>query len=374
MNIAARLIGVGTFAYFLVMFCLLIIYTNISVRSLLGWYAVVLAVMGFFYEPYITSDLYRIRGMMVTFSTMELPAFIRTYVTNSAVPVARLLYWLVGRTGVLGLLPALASMVSYGCIFYILQDAARRCGSKRQDVALTLLFIMAAGQYMFTVSNIRTMIAMSLICLCLYRETVQKKRTVWNLPLYLMAATMHTMAIPAIAMRVLLPIFYRKMSFWKKAAFLTLVAAVCAVVYAFVPNLADELREKVDDYLFGDSYSYFWEYLIGAIALFVEVYVLRIYAVRAKIREEVWDAIHWMLTLCVGAAIAFCFIFSVFHRLVTYIAPILAIPLMLSVLREEPAVEPVGKTQNRRTLIAVVSLCMLVLTCSRGSLCSFKFF
>lgn len=372
MNIAARLIGVGTFAYFLGMFCLLIIYTNISVKALLGWYAVVLAVMGFFYEPYITADLYRIREMMVTFSAMELPAFLRTYVTGSAVPAARLLYWLVGRTGVPGLLPAIAGMVSYGCIFYILQDAARRCGSRRGDVALALLFIMSAGQYMHTVSNIRTMIALSLICLCLYRETVQKKSLLRDLPLYAVAVTMHTFAIPVLAMRMILLVFDRKRSGWMKAVFLVLAAAAGTAVFILMPSLADELLEKVDDYLFGDSYSYFWEYLIGAAALFVEVCVLRGY--RNRTGEGTWDPVRWMLTLCVAAAAALCPVFSIFHRLVTYIAPILAAPLLLRVLREEPGAEPAGKTQNRHTLILVVSLCMLALTCSRGSLCSFKFF
>lgn len=374
MYIAARLIGVGTFVYFLAMFCLLILYTNISVKSLLWWYTVVLAVMGFFYEPYVTADLYRIREMMVSFSAMELPEFIRTYVTNSAVPAARLLYWAVGRTGIPGLLPAIAAVVSYGCIFYILQDAARRFGSKRQDVTLALLFIMAAGQYMHTISNVRTMIALSLICLCLYRETVQKKKIVWDLPLYAVAAMMHSIGLPVIAMRIVLPIFGRKMSAWKKAVFLALVAAACAAVFVLVPSMADELLEKVDDYLFGDSYSYFWEYLIGAAALFVEVYVMRIHTVRNKNGEEAWNSVRWMLTLCVGVAITFCFVFSLFHRFVTYIAPILAAPLLLSALREEPGVEPAGRVQNRRTLIAVVSLCMLALTCSRGSLCSLKFF
>lgn len=374
MNIVARLIGVGTFTYFLLMFCLLIIYTNVSVKSLLRWYTVVLAVMGFFYEPYITSDLYRIREMMVSSSALEFPAFIRTYVTNSAVPAARLLYWAIGKTGILGLLPAIAAGVSYGSIFYILQDAVRRFGSKRQDVALALLFIMAAGQYMYTVSNIRMMIALTLICLCLYRETVQKKKMVWDLPLYLVAATMHSIALPVIAMRGVLPVFGRNMSVWKKMAFLTLVAAACAAVLVFVPGVADELLEKVEDYILDDSYSYFWEYLIGAAALFVEIYVLRIYAERNKNGEEAWDSIRWVLILCVAVAVVFCFVFSLFHRFTTYIAPILAAPLMLSVLREEPGVEPAGKIQNRRTLIAVVSLCMLVLTCSRGSMCSFKFF
>jgi len=93
MNIAARLIGIGTFAYCLAMICLLILYTNISLKGLLGWYASVLAVMGFFYEPYITADLYRIREMMVTFAAMELQTFVRTYVVTSSVPVARMMYW-----------------------------------------------------------------------------------------------------------------------------------------------------------------------------------------------------------------------------------------------------------------------------------------
>lgn len=374
MNLLARLIGVGTFAYFLVMFCLLVAYTNISIRGLLGGYCVVLSVMAFFYEPYITADLYRIREMMTTFSALELPAFLRIYVATSAVPVARMLYWLVGRSGVLGLLPAIAGLVSYGCMFYILGDAAQRCGSRRQDVAVTLLFLMSVGAYMAVVSNIRTMMALSLICLCMYRETVQKKRSAWHLLLYAAAVGLHTIAVPVLAMRIVLPVFSRKMPFWKKAVFLTLAAAAGVAVLLLVPNLAQELLEKVDDYLFGDRYSYFWEYLIGAAALLAEVYVLRCYAKKTKGGEAVWDSARWMLTLCVGTALVFCFEFSVFHRLATYMAPILTAPLMLNVLREEPFGESAGKLQNRRTLILVMSICMLLLSCSRGSLCSFKFY
>jgi len=252
----------------------------------------------------------------------------------------------------------------------MLQDTARRLGSRRQDVVLALLFVMAAGQYMSAVSNIRTMIALSLVCLCLYRETVQGKRILWDIPLYMVAGLMHTMAVPAIAMRMVLPVFRRKMPAWKKMAIPVLMAALLVLV----PNLAEELVEKVNDYFFGESYSYLWEYLIGILALMTELYILWDSREDLSRRGAGWMDIRWMLILCVGAAAAGCTVFSVFHRLVTYLAPILAAPLMLHILVEEPGMPCSGRIQNRRTLLAVISLCMLALTCSRGSLCSFKFF
>lgn len=370
MNIFARVIGVGVFAYFLMMFCLLIAFSDISVKGLLRGYLVVLAVMGFFYEPYVTADLYRIREMMESFSAMGFSAFVRTFVTNSTVPVARVLYWAVGKTGVLGLLPAISALVSYGCSFYILEDSAQRFQSSRADVATALLFLMSVGSYMAAVSNIRTMMAVSLICLCVYRETVQRKRNVLHLLLYAAAAGLHTMGLAVIALRVMLPVFKRGMALWKKGLLILAAAAAAAALPVVMPGLAAELAEKVSAYIFGDEYSYFWEYLIGAVALAVESYALWICFRQSLPRDETYESVCWLLVLCILTAVLFCFEFSIFHRMITYIAPILTVPLLLMILSDS---EGAGGA-NRRTMLQAVSLCLLALSCSRGSLCSFKFF
>lgn len=366
MFIVSRLIGVGTFAYFLLMFCLLIARTRISIRALLGWYTVVLAVMGFFYEPYITADLYRIREMMVTFSALDLPAFIRTYVVTSAVPTARMLYWAVGKSGVLGLLPAIACLVSYGCIFHILADAARRRESSRADVAATLFFIMSVGQYMSAVSNIRTMMAVALVCFCAYREIAEKKSRWWHLALYAAAATLHTFGLVAIVLRLMVPVLDPGLPLRGRVCLALVFLTAFAGALIVVPNLAAELMEKVEDYILGDSYSYFWDYLIGFIAFGIQVWLLWLH-------RGTPERIRLMLLPALGAATLFCFEFSIFHRLVTYVCPILTGPLMLGALRGGAEI-PDGRIRNRQTLILVLSLCMLAVACSRGSLCSFKFF
>ena len=71
MFIIERLIGVTIYSLFLFLICILLKFTTISSRLIIRIYFVFLCVLSFFYEPYITADLYRIFGAMDLYAGVE---------------------------------------------------------------------------------------------------------------------------------------------------------------------------------------------------------------------------------------------------------------------------------------------------------------
>ena len=147
MFLIERLIGVSIYVYALIMVCLLIAFSNIKCKNILRLYLLVLGGMGFFYQPYITADLYRIYEAMEWYATFRFPQFYETLVIPSSVPTSRILFWLVGKTGIVELLPLLSALLCYSLIFYILETSAKRYNISRQNLAVTLFFLMSGSIY-----------------------------------------------------------------------------------------------------------------------------------------------------------------------------------------------------------------------------------
>ena len=194
MFLVERLFGVGVFAALLAIVCLLIARKNSHYGIILFMYNICLAIMGFFNVPYVTQDIYRINEIMRYFAKFSFKKFWSMGVAESTTKAANIYYWLIGKTGILQLLPFITSLITYSCIFYIICNYAKKYDISRQNIAVTVLFVMSSGTYMYTITGIRTMLSLSLICFCFYRETVEKKYSVWHLPIYAIACLLHNFA------------------------------------------------------------------------------------------------------------------------------------------------------------------------------------
>lgn len=372
MFLVERLIGVGTYCFVLVMVCILLGFSTVSVRKLLGGYTVTLCVMAFCYEPYTTADLYRIYEMVREFSALDLASFFDVYVRKTTVPFARILYWLIGKTGIPRLLPAVTCLICYGCIFYMLCRTAERSGAGRGTLAAAVFFLMSTGSYMVLISNIRTMLALALIAFCFYRETVERKFSLLHGLLYLVAAGTHNLGVVLLVLRLLCPLADRRLTAGRRAAyFLCLCGGITCAAVMLRPAL-EALSDKFCAYVLGKQYSYFWEYVIAGIVLLSELCILRQFGRGKEDRYGEYAGLGRLLKLCLLIAVAFCFEFSMFHRLVTYIAPMLAVPLMMLVPGRQREKQPAGP--GTQTAVMALSVCALILSCMRGSLCSLKFF
>lgn len=340
-----RLFGITVYICALVFIIALLYVYKVNVNKVLKTYIVILSVMAFFYVPYTTADLYRINEEMLFFAQHNVIDFTGTFLLHSTTPVADLLYYIVGCTGILRLLPVISTVITYSCIFYVTGKAAEMYEIKSKDVAVAVFFLMSVGSYMYVISNIRTMIAMSILCFCVFRESFEGKKFVSNIPLYLAAVLTHNLAAIVFAFRVILlihsknvlQILREKISNVNRKAPLIIAGAAACIVLGFLGWFSWDIIQKAFGYIFGETYSYIWEYIIAAIALVTELYILH-HARKKHASDIIGDKTpERLMIICIAAACAFCFVFTIFYRILIFIIPTLIVPYMMIVLGQKPA-------------------------------------
>ena len=361
-----RLFGITCYLAVLAFAFITIFYRKLKVKDVLLFYIVVLSVFAFFYEPYETADLFRIRNIMKQFSMYDFESFFHSFLKSSTTPVAYLLYWIVGKSGIPGLLPAFTAAVTYSSVFYILYKSAKIYSIGNKSIAIILLFVMSTGNYIMVISNIRTMLAIALLCFCFFRESVLKTFKIWHVLLYFVAALIHNLAIILIIIRFIVFVFLSQLKRKWKIIIISFLAIVSVFVVMFFGWVMDSVFEKAVGYITGDTYFYIWEYIIAIIAIIIENKICVMFRRKQDMRAKE-TAVY--LFVCMIVACVFITQFSIFHRIITYIAPILAIPLLAS-----SGSNLTRSTGKRFVSIFYLSLVMLAIACFRGSLSSLKFF
>ena len=374
MFLIERLIGVGIYSLLLAVICVLIAFTGIKCKALLAIYAVILAVMAFFYEPYTTADLYRIIHTMKVYGSMSFSGFASEFLLTSSSPLPRIVYWILGKIGAYHLVSSISALICYGLFFRIMTSVAEKYSISRANIALTLIFLMSSSIYISVVGGIRMMVAISLIAFCFFRETVENKRGFLNYLWYVCAALTHNIAFVVIAIRIFVAFFSSKKRIASKIKMFVIFSAVFASVAVIFNSFFVGILDKVAYYLFEESYSDVWEYIIGVLLLcFFVVLCISFRRIKHKGFDEV-------IPITTGAvlgsviAVAFVNIFSFFYRLIGHIVPILAIPTLMITLEYSEEKEGRFKKLSFQSIVLVFSILILALSISRGSLSSLKFF
>ncbi len=379
MFLVERLIGVSIYSYILIMVCLLIAFSNIKCKNILRLYLLLLGGMGFFYHPYITADLYRIYEAMEWYATFNFSDFYNTLVATSSVPSSRILFWLIGKTGVVELLPLFSAICSYSLIFYTLEKSRERFQISRQNFAIAVFFLMSGSIYISVIGGIRMMLALSLIFFCFYRETVEKKKNFFlHIPLYIIAVFMHDMALIVLTIRIISSIFDKRKSLVKKLFILLGIAGMFLVAIVLFRYKLESVFEKSAVYLTDSGYYDVWEYLMGGI-YFLFFFFLAIKFQPLKKQYLELNSYYTASKIgCLFAAIC-CYDFSIFYRCIGHVVPILLTPALMIIL-ENAEQTTIGKTTRRYKMVSLqcvvllVSLALLFVGGTRGSLSALKFF
>ena len=388
MYLTERLIGVAIYSLSVVIFCLLLTFSKSAkgIKKVLITYSVLLSVMAFFYVPHENADLFRIFGYIEAFSKYSFEGFLRVQAsTQNSLGLAGIFYWLISKTGVPNLLPAIVSFICYNCVFYIFYKTAKKNNVSGKNTAFVLFFYMSFGTYIFVVSGIRCMLSISLLMLCFYRESMVKKVSLWHIPIYAIAALMHAFAAVLLAARFVLPIFDTKMSAPRKIAYVLLLGIGGILVLNYFGDYILSIVEKADSYITGSYYSYIWDYVVGAIAYLLLFSVLRKSKRYGSDSVLKYNVFRYYFITCLLVSLAFCYEFSIFHRTVVYVLPMISVPFLMAIMQGMDDIvsaragsivrSKIANTSiNYKFVIVSVSLIILVLSCIRGSLCSLKFF
>ena len=380
MYVFERLVGVAVFSFVLIIICLSLIgKSGKQIRNVLIIYALILTVFGFYYIPYETADLYRINELVDSFSKLSFGKMVDKQKVLGDKGIANYLYWLIGKTGVPQLLPAIVTFVCYSCIFYIISKTAEKNEVSGKNVAIALFFYMSIGNYMLVIAGIRCMLGISLLSFCFFRENAEGKFSLIHLVLYLISALVHPFAAVLIAARFMISIFDNQAKTLKKRLYFLVLGVGIIVAVCLLDGYVDEIIKKAKSYLGGDGYSYLWEYVLSILACFVMLAVLlkrRNIVEKSKLKLNVWILYEVALFF---VALVVCYEFTTFHRLTTYIMPIIALPLLMTVLqsiddKKHAKISFNGGVINFGSAVMLVSVVLLFVACFRGSICSFKFF
>ena len=306
MFILERLFGVGVYSLVLVIVCSSLVGKSLDKqRRILSFYIIILSVMAFFYKPYETTDLYRIYEYVEAFEGYPFQKFLEVHVKNKSAGLAYLYYWLVAQSGIPRLLPLINTFVCYSCIFYIIEKTAEKKNISGKNVAITLFFYMTTETYMSIIAGIRCMLGVSLLAFCFFRETVEKKFSIFHLPLYVISFFVHTFSAVLIMARLFIPIFKDKKVTVKKCLYTISLILGIRIAFIYLGSYFDAVFSKADGFISGDNYTYMWGYVIDVVVWFVLVSVVFTYTQKVNTGKiSNFKSIKFFLSVCLAISIS----------------------------------------------------------------------
>lgn len=377
MYLLERLLGVFTYTVVLLLVCFLIMkMRKKNIGKILLFYTFALSAMGFLYVPASGADLYRIIPVMHIYSGESFKQILQLFFDTST-PVAMIYYWIIGQFNVDGLLPAVTAFITYSNIFYIFKDYINKNENiSKKNIALTLFFIMATGFFIETISNIRTILAFSIIVRCIYNEIINQKSIIWNIPLYIIASLIHASSLAITIIRIVFFIFFEKREEKNMLLKKILIIIVLIVTYfLFGDTFVDLMLEKATNYFTDGDYFWIWDCIKTCILIF-EIIIFNIYYKKFLKRQKENDSIS--INNLVNISILMNIIilavnlqeFNTFFRF-TYFNTMINIPVLLNILKYREGEKSDEKLQF---VVFILSMASLGIAVTRGTLSSLKFF
>lgn len=374
MYLLERFLCVFTYTAVLLLVCFLIIkMPKKKIGKILLFYTVALSVMGFLYVPASGADLYRIIPVMHIYKEWNLEDIFYHFF-DTTTPVAMLYYCIIGKFNIDGLLPAITAFITYSNVFYIFKNSIKRKEDiSKKNIVLALLFVMSTGFFIETISNIRTILAFSIIIRCIYNEIINKKSITRYIPLYIVASLIHSSAIVITIIRIFFYIFIEKRDdkylFIKK---ITFVLAIVVIYFCFGDFFVIKMFEKATKYFTTEEgYFWIWDCIKTFILLFEIIIITRYYKKYIKKKNKEYEIpINNLVNFSILVTLIILLVnfqeFNTFFRF-TYFNIMINIPIIINILA-------IKEDKKLQFIIFILSLASLGIAVTRGTLSSLKFF
>lgn len=358
--------------------CVLLVYlllngckSKAEVKRVLRFSCCALSVLGFFFVPDSSKDLYRWLQLSAGWPQLPFRSFITDIALKSNTPVAYTFIYLCRLTGFDGTLPAICALVFYGNVFHVLLMIDDVFDAAPKDISLAYIFFMCSGTFLEVISGVRCLVAYSIVFGCFCAETLRGRSVTLSVVPYLIAVLTHLAVAPMLAIRFFYLIAFERSD--KKAKRISNLAIVVLFTAVFLwrgHGLIQASIDKARSYLTYAHYKYPWEVLLGFMKFALTAYVLRKW--RASGAGE-------KLTLSVnpsGLALAylvtatlFAFEYSIFHRLIAPVS-LLTLPAVVTTNKSLSGIE----ARRYQATLRLCSLLILFVASARGDLCGYKFF
>lgn len=378
MYLTERLIALSIYCIILFGFCLSITKIKYT-RTQLFLYVVILATMGYLYVPDSGSDLSRIVPLLPSYARMSWQEFLLN-IQHYSTPMAGVYYHFIGKlNNSAHWLPAINAFITFSMCFTVLYKSSKKYLLSKGLLSLLLFFFMSRGLLVMTIANIRTMLALSILGYCIYKEMLEGTSILKHLPLLIVASLFHATAVAALLIYLTFVICYNLKSSktlltWIQNGLALLVLGGSGGLYlhrAIMKGVNYVGRSQM-----GTGYFYIWEMVLSIFVLLLTLYVIMLFCTQKPWFQRVLTLgekrFLWFMSCFAGFnLLSFIVEFNIGLRL-SWLVTILDMPLFAMIFA--------NKTLSRKRFIKIkytivlVSLIVLILACARGHLCSLKFF
>lgn len=337
------------------------------IKTVLLIYLIILCSFAYFYNPYITADLYRVRQYIAYWSYLSWDGVVKYAISNSQ-PTWVLYSWILQQTGNINMLQTVTCCIVFGLLFRIVGNEYKINKVEAKNRWVILLYLMANGAiFLQTISGIRSALATTIVFYCIYMETVEGKSLVLHAPLYVFALFLHSIGALLIIIRFIFLVTGQSSAL--KKIFRILVGV--ALVIAFWGTIAGSLQYG-SGYIDNETeYRNVWQLVISIIAMMQVGYVnIKSHELikhgcitinRSLVKYSDIVLLICIMTLPVSYAVPMRLTF-----LATFISMGLLYPLLY-------AQNTKGKSTDIKILMSL-SLVIFMLSILRGDLCGYKFF
>ena len=364
MFLTARLFGIFTYIFVMVIFLLLTKYTKrTQTKYVLFFYLVSLSTIAYFYVPFITADVYRHSINAKSLSLMPWYEF-WDIIKNLTSGISFLFYFRYFAD----YLSTATCFIIYGIIFYMIYNFSNKQNASKSIITLVLFWIMTNDFYLVSISNIRSYISAILVVFCIYREMFHNKFGIVNIFLYLCAIEMHSMGIVFVVFRFGAYLFMKGQLTIFKIILFNVVIFIVVMGKSFYLPLLNFSIVKLEAYYSDIGYDYIWERVIFIIQTIVQIYVL-LKAFKYQIFKDKIFAYYKSIIVMAVIILVLCHLRVPYVQRWIFFSAILEIPLLIELLRVE---KELNRT-NIKNFLITTSIITFIFVCSRGNLCGLKF-
>ena len=339
----------------------------VTINRILNIYLVILTLMGFFFIPDSSKDLYRWLQLSHNWPQLSFLEFINNVAFKSTTPVAYIYIYLCRSTGVDGVLPALCSFLFHINIFSILKKTYKYCNVDGRSISVSLLYFMCMGRMLEAISGVRSMVAIAIIANCFIKEAFSEKLYIHTIIAEIVACLIHPLAIATYAIRLVFIVFQKSRSAIVKVITVYFAIACVLLFYRYGKFYIISTIDKAESYLSSEHYYYIWEYVIAAIMWSVSLFSLKTSKYYIMNHCNVSLKNIYTFSKILLFIDFFCIIqYSMFHRMVTFTCMIF---MPLVAIAYEYA-------ENRKYIryIWLILYSVMLFVFLRGDLCGYKFF
>lgn len=362
MYFAERMIGVATYLALLLFFSYLIGRVKKGEKKILIIYAIILSILAFFFIPNPGYDLERIcKIIQDTYAQMSARGLVEQ-LGKTFTPTITVIYYVVAKIGIYGLLPMMASATFYACLFAVYYRICKKnniCGPKK---SLLLFMTMSLGTYLEVICNLRCMTAFSIIAYCYYMEEYEEKKITKNIVLYLIASTIHLAGLAVTLLRIVLyPIQKRT----KKITKIIFSAILITIVFTLAPNFINQIIFTKTYYTENVEYMYVPEFILMGIMTAYITMIKLIHFKDFRKDENIRKSIFFS-TILLAIMVINIDNYSMFHRFGT-LHFLISLPIMGYYI---------SKIRHKTSIALLIIVCLIVISIAgyMGNLSGFKYF